>query len=316
VRLVADLGSAGPLDDEAVMDPQTGDLAFGDGLHGRVPPAGAAILAAYDTTLGAGGNIPAGVAWTGAVAARNGLPARGGADAEDLGPPVRRASELLWAHERLLEIAPAGSATLDGLPRTTLLSRPAPPRLVTGADAERLALATPGAHVQRARAWPGVDGRHPGLSAPGTLTVVILPALPAGRPEPSPGLLAAVARFLGARRALGSRVRVVGPAYVTVELSVRVGALPGADAARVRTAVEERLRTFLHPLLGGRGGVGWPFGRDVARSELLAVVESASGVDHVAQFALHGCGRDQCDVLVIPPAGLPDVATVEVEVLA
>jgi len=316
VRLVANLDAAGPQDDHAVLDAQTGELRFGDGLHGRVPPVGVAILAAYETTLAARGNIAAGADWAGAVPARNPLPARGGSDAEDLGPPTLRASAALWAHERLLELPAPGSATLDGLPRDVVLGRPAPPRLVTGADAERLAFATPGAHVERARAWAGVDGWHPVLSAPGTLTVVVLPALPVGRPEPSAGLIAAVECFLDAHRTLGTRVRVVGPEYLAVELSVRVAPLPALGSATVRAAVDARLRAFLHPLHGGADGNGWPFGRDIARSELLAVAESASGVDHVDALVLHGCGRDRCDVLPIPPASLPDLVALDVEVVA
>ncbi len=313
VRLVADLGASGSQDDHAVLDGQTGELRFGDGLHGRVPPAGAAIVAAYDTTLAARGNVPARADWSGGpVEARNPLPASRGADAEDLGPPTRRAAARLWAHERLLELPPAGAATLDGLPRADVLGRPAPPRLVTGLDAERLAFATPGAYVARARARPGVDGRHPGLAAPGTLTVVVLPALPSGRPEPTAGLLAAVACFLDRHRTLGTRIRVVAPAYVGLDLSVRVTALVGADAGGVRAAVADRLRAFLHPLTGGVAGHGWPFGRAVPRSELLAVARRVPAVDRIDALVLYGCGSERCDVLPIPVAGLPAVVALEV----
>lgn len=313
VRLVADLGASRPQDDDAVLEGQGGELRFGDGLHGRVPPAGSAIVAAYDTTLAPQGNFPADASWSGGAArARNPLPARGGADAEDLGPPTRRAAGTLWAHERLLELPAAASATLDGLPRAVVLARPAPSRLVIGLDAERLAFATPGAYVARARAWSGVDGRHPGLAAPDTLTVVVLPALPAGRPAPTAGLLAAVACFLDERRTLGTRVRVVGPAYVDLDLSARVTARPAADAAGVRAAVAERLRAFLHPLTGGAGEHGWPFGRDVSRSELLAVARGVAGVDSVDALVLRGCGSERCDVVPIPVTGLPAVASLEV----
>jgi predicted phage baseplate assembly protein len=311
VRLVPDLGTAGPRDDHAMLDAQSGELRFGDGLHGRAPAAGAVILAAYDTTLAGAGNVAPDVEWAGPVTARNPLPAGGGADAEDLGPPVRRASATLWAHERLLELS---TSTLDGLPRAAVLDRPAPPRLVTGVDAERLAFATPGVHVRRARAWAGVDGRHPGLAAPGTLTVVVLGALAAARPEPTRGLIAAVARFLGAHRTLGTRVRVVGPVYVAVDLSVVVVAQAGADHARVGEAVSARLRAFLHPLHGGVDAHGWPFGRDVARGELLAVVRRVAGVDHVDELVVHGCGRDRCDVLPMAPTALPDLTVLSVEV--
>jgi alpha-N-arabinofuranosidase len=46
---VADLSSAGPDEAAYAFDPQRGEIRFGDGEHGRVPPTGALILAGYES---------------------------------------------------------------------------------------------------------------------------------------------------------------------------------------------------------------------------------------------------------------------------
>ena len=45
--------------------------------------------------------------------------------------------------------------------------------------------------------------------------------------------------------------------------------------------IEDALRKFLHPLAGGRDGVGWPFGRSVLKTDLIHLVEEVPGVEGV-----------------------------------
>ena len=42
------------------LDPESGAIRFGDGLHGRRPPAGAELRATYDYSQGSAGNVPRG----------------------------------------------------------------------------------------------------------------------------------------------------------------------------------------------------------------------------------------------------------------
>jgi len=46
---VEDLSAAGPDDTVYEFDPQSGEIRFGDGVHGRIPPAGDLILASYES---------------------------------------------------------------------------------------------------------------------------------------------------------------------------------------------------------------------------------------------------------------------------
>jgi alpha-N-arabinofuranosidase len=46
---VADLSAAGPDDSVYEFDPQSGEIRFGDGVHGRIPPLAAPIRASYES---------------------------------------------------------------------------------------------------------------------------------------------------------------------------------------------------------------------------------------------------------------------------
>src|SRR5262249_50896526 len=152
----------------------------------------------------------------------------------------------------------------------------------------------------RARAWAGLDPRAPCLTAPGTVTVVVLAGLPASHPEPTDALLDTVARFLNRRRELGTRLRVVGPAYVDVTIAATVVTSPSAAAATVQGAGADELRSFFDPVRGGPAGLGWPFGRDVYRTEILQRLDRVAGVDHVESLALSGGGETGCDNVCVP----------------
>lgn len=335
-----DLDASGPLDRHAELDLSGPELRFGDGEHGRVPPVGVAVLAEYAVTGGARVSAPRSGEWrfwpdaeavnqallgvdtatleaglSGIVALESG---RAGADAEDVPAAFARASAHLWAHERLLELSAERDVdSLDDVPRAAVLERPSPERATTALDFERIALDVPDTRVARARAFAGLDVRHGCLTAPGVVSLVVVPSLPLGRPEPSRTLLARVRRHLDPRRVLGTALVVAGPAYVTVAVRARVRGRPGTDPAALAAALREACDRFLHPLHGGTRGLGWPFGRDVYRSELLQVLDGVAGVDHVLELELLAGDTDAgCGNVCIPPAGLVVAGEHQLEAMA
>ncbi|NJL22537.1 MAG: putative baseplate assembly protein, partial [Leptolyngbyaceae cyanobacterium SM1_3_5] len=181
---------------------------------------------------------------------------------------------------------------------------------------ERLALAVPGTHVVRSRAWAGLDPAHPCLQAPGTVTVVIVPALPPPRPTPSSGLLQAVQQSLDRLRVIGTRLVVVAPQYLEVQIEAAVQSKPAASVDRVQADVLRALDTFLDPLRGGTNGLGWAFGRDVYRSEILQVIDEVAGVDHIRSLRLiPGSSVAQCGNLCVPPTSLVTPGQHRIEVV-
>jgi predicted phage baseplate assembly protein len=303
VSLVADLEASGRTDRHAVLDSSTGLLTFGDGRRGAVPEVGETVLVACATT-GAGMAVGTGprpaTRWTLDPGPRNrallgrapgpddpraslALTPDGGAGPEDLAAAAARAERAVRVHERLYEaLAETGASSLDELDRNVVLGLDVPERAVTLADFERCALGTPGTRIARARAFAEMDPRVPGLRAVGCVTVVIVPRLPPGRPEPTPGLLDAVRRWLEAHRIIGTRVFVTGPRYVQVSATVSAVLRPGADRGATLRSVQAALDRFLHPVTGGPHRTGWPFGRDVHRSEVMQVLDEVPGVDYIA----------------------------------
>jgi predicted phage baseplate assembly protein len=272
---------AGPHDRIALLQPESGRLTFGDGRVGRVPPAGAVLSCRYRVGGGAEGNVAAGTLARvpgAVVAARQPFPAFAGARAESLTEANGRAITWLAARHR--------AVTLE--------------------DYEALAMATPGVPVARARA---VGDHHPDLPcvrASGCVTVVAVPRCPGARPEASPAFLAAVRRWLEPRRTLTAELHLVGPLYRAVSVEARIHAERGADPGEIRGAAAAALDAFFHPLEGGPDGTGWPVGRDVYRSEVLAVLNALAGVDYVDGFQMRGEGAAgaSCGNIEICPDGM------------
>jgi hypothetical protein len=288
-----DLGASGPADAHVTLDPTTGRIGFGDGRQGAVPPAGDLVVAVACTTRAERGNVVSGTVDRIAggsppgVSVTQPLDATGGVAAETLGQAEVRAAALVGA----------------------------PTRIVTLTDVEELARATPGTRIARVAALGNRHPAFPCVTAAGMVTVVVVPHLPAGRPVPSPGLRRAVAAHLCPRRLVGTRIEVAGPEYTTVSVRATVAAQRLAAAAEVRGHVVDAIDAFLHPLHGGPAGTGWPFGRDVVRTEVLQVLDDVDGVDHVIALDLVGPDGASCGNLCLGPLGLVAAGEHTIEVV-
>jgi|ERR1700728_964846 hypothetical protein len=131
---------------------------------------------------------------------------------------------------------------------------------------------------------------------------MILPGMPAAEPQPSPGLMAAVKRYLDRRRVICTRVEVAAPTYVVITVTASAQALTGASATVVQSGILAALANFLNPLTGGPAGLGWPFGRSVYNAEILQLIANVPGVDHVNSMSMTAdSGTPQCgDIMICP----------------
>jgi predicted phage baseplate assembly protein len=267
-------------------DPVTGAVEFGDGDHGRIPLVNEGLLRSnivarrYRVGGGPAGNVAAGAitdlqSFVPSVdTVVNHLPADGGDAVEGVEEAGRRAAaEISGRH-----------------------------RCVTTADFEHQATQAPGTRVRRAKALPLHHPDHPDVQVPGAVTVIVVPASDAVRPMPSEATLRAVCAHLDRTRLLTTEVHVVAPSYRRVKVETDVLAEPEADVAEVKRAVESQLSRFLHPLRGGRDGMGWPFGGDVHFSEVYRQVLDVDGVLRIARLDLRLDGERQpdCTDLAIP----------------
>ena len=247
------------------LDRQTGQLRFGDGRQGRIPPAEAnnVRLREYHAGGGRRGNVAAGAAaqlrttvpYVQAVTHHE--PASGGQDAGDAAA-VRRAASG-WLRHR--------------------------DRAVCADDYVDLCHA---ASPEVARAWCNgcrdLDTTRATTFAPGVVSLIVLPHGAQARPQPSADLLRRVKAHLDARRPLNAELVLLGPDYAAISVTTRVAGLPGRSAHEVAAACRRRLLEFLHPVTGGEAGQGWPPGQRPHRSDLVALLGAVEGVDHVVDL--------------------------------
>jgi hypothetical protein len=279
---VADFYSSGPDDRHYTLDHLTGQIRFGDGVHGRVPPVGQnnIRLAHYRSGGGPQGNRAAGtiiqlkstLPYVDSVI--NYEPALGGAPPESLAS-VKRYGPRTLRHRS---------------------------RAVTTADIEDLAFAA-SFNVARARAvpprfrpfdlWLEPDSgapdftQHEDVEEAGRYGLIIVPKSHAAQPVPSPDLLHRVRTKLLSQMGTTAQLWVSGPQWMEVTVAATLVPVSLNAADYVAELVTAALERFLHPLTGGYEGKGWKFGRRPYLSDLYALIEDVAGVDHVTALSIN-----------------------------
>jgi predicted phage baseplate assembly protein len=297
-HVARDFARFGPEDPVLLVNRAYNRIEFGDGLTGRlpVPSRGAPLPVAltYRAGGGAAGDLGANLLWecdTPNATAVNPVAARGYRESETSEQMRERVGVEIFACHRA----------------------------VTLSDYEALAIATPGVGVGRAKALAGAHPGFPCLSIPGAVSVTIVPDVPrqdgwlngprrVDRPQPDPGMLAAVRTTLDNARLLTSEVYVAGPVYRAIEVEVALSGAPH-DPSASSAMLTDGLALFLDPLVGGSEGAGWPFGHPVRPSELAHRLQQLAGDDAVVERVLvrltgSDAGFEECADLPIGPAEL------------
>jgi predicted phage baseplate assembly protein len=240
-RPVDDFHAAGREDKVFLLDAAAGRITFGDGAQGRIPPAGAQIVA---TSWRWGGGSAANLVAAGAVKTMvdqvrgvervtNPRPPAGGAEEESL--------------EHFLKNAP-GELRRAG-------------RAVTEQDFEVHACSVGG--VRKARALGGRHPDFPGVTVPGAVTVFVVADSDARRPAPSAELIRALCRSFDAIRLITTELYVAAPRFVEIRVEARLHADPEAAFDQVAADARRRLDAYLSP-------AARDFGEDLSPAALYA----------------------------------------------
>lgn len=265
---VPDFYGSGARDRHYVLNHVTGEVSFGDGLNGMIPPRGAGNLRLrfYQTGGGSAGNRASGaitdlkttVPYVDSVV--NTEPAEGGADAESRDSLIRRGPRTIRHRDRV----------------------------VTQQDYEDLSMMA-SSEVARVKCFPLQDlavGIDLNQAKRGVISLVVVPHSTDAKPYPDLELLDTVRSYLERRRATESRLIIVGPKYVRVTVSAEVVPESAAAVGNLEANIVGALEAFLHPLTGGAEGAGWNFGRKPHASDVYAVIESVEGVGYVRSLKL------------------------------
>ncbi len=257
---VDDFYASGPRSRHYRLDRLTGELTFGDGQCGLVPPPGRANVRAarYQTGGGERGNcaprtinqLKSTVPYVDSVV--NLEAADGGTPQEDLANVKVRGPKILRHGNRAVALV----------------------------DFEDLALDASG-EVARARAIPADTAE-----GAGQVLVVVVPKSTDAKPVPGLELIQRVEQHLSERCAPTVDLLVQGPCWLCVTVTAEVVPVSPDRATDVQKAVLGRLAAFLHPLTGGLDNGGWAFGRKPYRSDLYALIAETPGVDHVQHLSV------------------------------
>jgi predicted phage baseplate assembly protein len=285
-----------------VLNETKGEIRFGDGRRGLVPPAGVEIIARqYRYGGGGAGNLPATTEWT-LTTPVTGVetkvtserPATGGRDEQSVETLTERAPRLLRSRDRA----------------------------ITAEDFA--ALAAEAGEVCKAIAIPLRHPDHPLVEVPGAVTVVVVPEAEMEDPSPKPSadLISRVCQFLDARRPLTTELFVKGPEYREIRVETRVEANPYAAFDTVALNVAQAINAYLDPLgrgkdktkgdcAGGRTPTssgaqrrGWDFGRELFPTNLFSVILQVPDVVAVTSLAIRVDGQ---------PHELNDPVTLELD---
>ena len=293
-RVLRRLEAAGPNDPAYLLDAEHASLQFGNGVNGRVPPAGSKLFVRYSTCDAAAGNQPRPRAWF----------------ASGLGPIGRN-----------LDPIDGGSAaqTLQqarGAARLAVRERHA---LVTIDDIVAAALAQRALQVARALVLP--FGR--GVDVPGTITLVALrrrapEALADSTLETEPvRWLEALRATLQPRLPLAQTLVLRAPVYAGFALQVTLQAAPRLDGRAIQAAAMTMLARRLNPIAEVPGDSERSLGLDLSAADLRAWLRRVEGVRAVTALTLRNTAGRVVDAIEVGPIGLVrfDAATVTIDVV-
>jgi hypothetical protein len=267
---VSDFYASGSQDRHYTLNRTTGQVTFGDGLHGRIPrmmqQSNSIVAREYMYGGGSQGNV-----------GPNTITA-----IQDTLPGVDSVTNLRAA------FGGTDEETLEEAKQRVPRELKSKGRAVTAEDFEFIAVQTPGAMIRRSKALPLAHPRFPGQTLPGLVTLIVVPERdPASNaensppPMPTPATLELVCAHLDKHRLLTAEVYIVPPTYHDVRIDTTLVATSTANLAVVRQNVITSLRSYFDPLTGGDDGQGWPFGGSIYFSKLYRLLMEIEGVDYI-----------------------------------
>ncbi|MDQ6634883.1 MAG: baseplate J/gp47 family protein [Gemmatimonadota bacterium] len=273
------LSERGPDENVYELDLQRGALTFGNGINGRIPPAGSPIYVSYGVSDADRGNAARNRRWH--------VTGFEGAFGVNPDPVSGGAAPFAWVEQR----------------REARRRSREDHALVSPADIESAAKALPLLEVVRAWVVPP-DARAP---RSGVVRLVAMRARTGldepVRPPETVRWLEAIRRRVAPRTPLGTRLVVTGPRYIDFSINVTIECDVGRDPAVVKANVEQTLRTRL-ALTDVGGATPRRPGVPVTQRDLKAWLLTTAGVRRITALELlNGESRPVPDVIV-PPSGL------------
>jgi len=248
------------------LDPESGEISFGDGIHGKRPAFDSIIQANYDYGGGKKGIAGIGVinkcpVLPAGVSVINPLPTWGGDDPEEIEDAEKRIPGFIKHRDRL----------------------------VSEQDFSDIARGVPGIEIGRIEVLTLLNPEIPDVDSPGNVTLIVIPAhdprIP-DFPQPDPLFLDTLCKYLEPRRLVTTELHVQGPDYIDIVVSVGIDVISGRDPTPVIDNVQKKILNFLSPLIGGFEENGWQISKSVESAELRTIAGRVDGVSKVNNVLL------------------------------
>ncbi|MDL2217581.1 baseplate J/gp47 family protein [Christensenellaceae bacterium OttesenSCG-928-M15] len=277
-----DLRHAGAKDRVFEVDPSRHELVFGDNQTGFAPMNGEMLyVAALKYTHAELGSVTPGTV----------LSLQGGE--EDVGTVLHNS-------------VGTPRETIEEMKTRLVAWMKAPTRAVTSDDCVEIAKATPGLRIHQARALPLFDPAEQGVKKAGHTTVVAVPFAPsAAFPTPSKAFLGAVLTNLNMHRTVCTKMHVVGPVYIGVQIWAELLVRGNGAQAQVRERLEEFFKS--------KGSV---LGAPLIKAEVAAAISEAAAVLGILALELRAgkrnCQRNDEGDMLLPPYAIAYLQKVEI----
>jgi predicted phage baseplate assembly protein len=280
-RRIDDLSDRGPGDNVFVLNATTGQVTFGNGVNGRVPPTGSHVFVSYAVSDGERGNVARNRQWK--------VEGFGGAFGVNLDPMTGGAAPSGWIDDR----REARRRSRDEH------------ALVSAADIAAAAASLPLLEV--GRAW--VVSPQPGAPRTGTVKLVAMRSRTGGKePARVPETrrwLDAIRRRLIARMPLGTRLVVSVPHYAEFAIEAAVEVIQGRNPATVKADVEKALGRRLTLVADTPATAVRQPGVPVTHRDVAAWLRATDGVRRVVRLRLLGQNGRVLEEVAVSPGGLP-----------
>ena len=255
------------------FEEKTGELSFGD-FGQKTAPEGRIFLARAHTARGASGNVKAGSICRAKQNEKydvtNDRDASGGEDAETISQSGKRIRERLRERKRA----------------------------VTCKDFEYLAKRTPGLRIESVKAVPAVR-RAGDAKDQEMMSVVVKPYSLEEKPVLGEARRKNILRALEPARMIGTKIKILSPAYIGMTVFVQVSATIPANTAKKK--VERLMREFFEEIRAD-------FGRTVEYAKVYGRIDALDFVSEIQSLSVDARGknirRTKSGDILLPENGL------------
>jgi len=250
------------------IDHTSGEISFGDGQHGMVPPIGRNnIRGTYRTGGGSRGNLAASsitklqssVAFVDKVT--NSIPSDGGCEAESVESLIERSPRTLRNGGK--------AVTLEDFEEITKESSRKIARFLV---------------LPNTTSNPSSEAGILHLS--GGVTIVIVPDTLDPAPLPSIELIQLVETYVMERAPNVITLSVIPPRYFQVNVTATLCSKKIDVIPAIEQEAKRALERFFHPLTGGRDKKGWGFGKVPCEADVYTLLEGIEGVEYVSDVGM------------------------------